>query len=113
MAMRAMLVLLATACASAYRLPDAPPRGASLLISRCRGVRCAGDGDGGGSDMEDVSRDSQYYEGMLRSPLDFRSDEELDNITPNVKFVAGSTVVIFALCAAFVLANPPPPASLQ
>ena len=112
MAMRAMLVLLATACACAYRLPVAPPRGASLLISRCRDVRCAADGDSGG-DTESPADSQGYYEGMLKSPLDFRSDEDLDNITPNIKFVAISTLVIFGLCAAFVLANPPPPASLQ
>lgn len=110
--MRAMLVLLATACACAYRLPVAPPRGASLLISRCRDVRCAADGDSGG-DTESPADSQGYYEGMLKSPLDFRSDEDLDNITPNIKFVAISTLVIFGLCAAFVLANPPPPASLQ
>ena len=52
-----------------------------------------------------------YLEGMFTSALDFRSDEELDNLTPNVKFVAGSALVVVALLGLFVASNAPPPAA--
>ena len=75
-----------------------------------RTPRCAAadeEGDGG-----DSTRGAGYYEGMISSPLDARADEELDNITPNIKFVGIASIAIFGLCAAFVLANPPPTGSL-
>ena len=64
------------------------------------------------AEQEDEARPTGYYEGMISSPLDARSDEDLDNITPNLKLVLGSTAVVAALCVAFVLSNEPPPASL-
>ena len=36
-------------------------------------------------------RGQEYYQGMLNSPLDFRADEDLDNITPNMKLVMGAS----------------------
>ena len=46
-----------------------------------------------------------YYQGMVSSPLDFRADEQLDNLTPNIKLVAGALGVCAALVAGFLAAN--------
>ena len=106
-----VLTLLGTSAVAALRVPlHASLHAASS--SRCRvGTPTAAE-DGAGDEERLLSTDSpEYFEGMLTSPLDARSDENLDNITPNLKLVAGATAIIFALCAAFVLGNPPPPAS--
>ena len=65
----------------------------------------------GAADAEDdkPARGADYYQGMLQSSLDFRSEEDLDNVTPNLKLVLGSSTIILLLCALFVLSNPPPP----
>ena len=53
-----------------------------------------------------------YFRGLVESPLDFREDEQLDNITPNVKLVMAVATVCMALVGAFVALNlEPPPAS--
>ena len=72
---------------------------AKSLPARHSPLRCAEDED---------AKPLGYYEGMLKSPLDARADEDLDNITPTIKFVGLSAVVIGALLVAFLLANPPP-----
>jgi len=46
-----------------------------------------------------------HTQGMVESPLDFRSDETLDNLTPNLKLLGGATAVSFALVGAFLAAN--------
>ena len=50
-------------------------------------------------------RTGGYYQGMVSSPLDFRVDEQLDNLTPNIKLVAGALGVCAALVAGFLAAN--------
>ena len=50
-------------------------------------------------------RTGGYYQGMVSSPLDFRADEQLDNLTPNIKLVAGALGVCAALVAGFLAAN--------
>ena len=53
-----------------------------------------------------------YFRGLVESPLDFREDEQLDNITPNVKLVVAVATICMALVGAFVALNlEPPPAS--
>ena len=53
-----------------------------------------------------------YFRGLVESPLDFREDEQLDNITPNVKLVVAVAIICMGLVGAFVALNlEPPPAS--
>jgi hypothetical protein len=53
-----------------------------------------------------------YFRGLVESPLDFREDEQLDNITPNVKLVVAVATICMGLVGAFVALNlEPPPAS--
>ena len=77
----------------------APPQRTALL-------RASEDGSGD-------DRGSEYYKGMLNSPLDARSDEDLDNVTPNLKFVAIATVAVVSFIGAFLASNEPPPASFS
>ena len=42
---------------------------------------------------------------MIASPLDARADENLDNLTPNIKRVGGATLVSALLVGAFLAAN--------
>ena len=44
---------------------------------------------------------AEYFEGMIASPLDARADENLDNLTPNIKLVGGATLVSALLVGAF------------
>jgi len=46
-----------------------------------------------------------YYEGMLRSKLDARAGEKLDNLTPNLKLVGGAMLFCVVLVALFLAAN--------
>ena len=48
---------------------------------------------------------AEYFEGMIASPLDARADENLDNLTPNIKLVGGATLVSALLVGAFLAAN--------
>ena len=105
MALRHVLTLLFAHGGVAY-FPKTHPLSshqlgaAKSLPARHSPLRCA--------EEEPDTKRLGYYEGMLKSPLDARADEDLDNITPTVKFVGLASVVIGALLVAFLLANPPP-----
>ena len=53
----------------------------------------------------DFAGGAEYFEGMIASPLDARADENLDNLTPNIKLVGGATLVSALLVGAFLAAN--------
>ena len=83
------------------------------IISRVGRPRaCApDDNEAQGVDDDSLKRGQEYYSGMLQSPLDFRADEDLDNVTPNIKLVLGVSAFLIGLTALFLLGNAPPPAS--
>ena len=102
--MRLLLLFLTTV--AALQLPFA----AHQHSRRASVIRCAADEEPFTTNAGKVAVGStEYLKGMFESDLEFRSDENLDNLTPSIKFAATGTVIIFGLCAAFVLANPPPP----
>ena len=83
----------------------------TLLAARRPHARaCATDGSKEPSE-DAAQRGQEYYQGMLNSPLDFRADEDLDNITPNMKLVMGASSFAILLTAIFILGNAPPPTS--
>ena len=52
-----------------------------------------------------VSGSASYLKGMVESPLEFRSGEALDNLTPNLKLLGGAAAVSAALVGGFLAAN--------
>ena len=48
---------------------------------------------------------AEYFQGMLTSNLTARSEENLDNLSPNIKFVGASLFLTFALTISFLYMN--------
>ena len=56
--------------------------------------------------------DASYYKGLITDPVSSKESDAKDNLTPNIKFIGITGLLIAGLFGAFIVANlntPPPP----
>ncbi|GHP05312.1 hypothetical protein PPROV_000406400 [Pycnococcus provasolii] len=54
---------------------------------------------------EEKDKDNDYYEGFIKAPLDGSDLQERDNLTPSLKLMGQSAVVIAVLFLGFLISN--------
>ena len=117
-AMAAMTTTTTTMRARAPRPARAPPMGAARARrARVGRVRASGDGDAtddaSGADAPSASpaklSKGEYYAGFVKEPIQGVDTGERDVITPTIKLVTQSTVVLTVLSLGFLYSNNLPP----